>query len=57
MESEKIFSYEVWDESDGCPHCGSDFVEVCEEWDNENEIAVSWFECLDCDHKSEEVNV
>lgn len=57
MENEKKYSYEAWDDVEVCPHCGSDFVEIVEEYDNDTDIAVSWFECLDCEHKSEEVNL
>jgi len=59
MKQEIPLSYQVWDESDVCPHCGSDGIEYTEEIDRIKGVCKMYIECLDCDRRSaviEEVN-
>lgn len=39
-------SYNIWEKSEFCPHCGHDSVEITFDADNE------WFDCLNCDRVS-----
>jgi len=52
MENEKVLSFEVWDESEVCPHCGSENIEYEEEWNESAGTWRTWMECIDCDRKS-----
>lgn len=44
--------YKTWDDSPGCPHCGSDFVEITESYDADLDAFSISAECFDCGRKS-----
>jgi len=52
MENEIPLSYDEWEKSDVCPHCGSKNIEYEEEWDESAGTCRTWQECIDCDRKS-----
>jgi len=47
--------YKTWDNCPGCPHCGSDFLEIEEWYDADTDTIRKSMGCIDCGRRSLEV--